>query len=70
MAGLAVTREEIHELVTHAHNNGLDRASYVRSELTTRYPGIENVTVRVNGQVFNALDYLVQDVDSYAPSSG
>ena len=70
MSANLVTREEVAALVLHAYNTGQDRGAYVRSVLTQRYPGIENQTMRVNGKVYSVLDYLVEDMNSYAPYQG
>lgn len=61
-----ITREEVQDLITTARNTGQDEQAYVRAQLTQRYPGIENLTVRRGGSVYSALDYLVEDTGSYA----
>ena len=69
MAGVNVSRDEVARIVTAAHNAGLDRGAHVRDELKRRYPGIENATVRRNGRVYSVLDYLTEDLESYAPKA-
>ena len=64
-----ITRDEIQTLVNTARNTGQDEGEYVRAQLTARYPGIENQTIRRGPNVFSVLDYLVEDTDSYATGS-
>jgi len=68
MAGIElkeVTRETIKDLVVDAKNKSKDKKTHIRQELMRTHPGIEALTVRRNGQVYNALDYLMEDVESY-----
>lgn len=65
-----ITRDEVQRLIAHARNTGQDEKVYVKTQLTARYPGIENSTIRRNGKVYLVLDYLVEDTESYATSSG
>lgn len=64
-----ITRDEVSGLVTEARNTGQDEKIYVRTQLTLRYPGIENATIRRGASVFSVLDYLVGDTESYVTGS-
>jgi hypothetical protein len=64
--GLDVSRQEISNIITEARNTGQDEKVYLRAQLIARYPGIENTTIRRNGQVYSVLDYLAEDTESYA----
>lgn len=68
MGGVSVSREEVGALVREAHNTGQNKEAFVRAQLQERYPGIENLTIRRAGQVYSVLDYLAQDLESYATS--
>ena len=68
MAGVdlnVVQRGEVQGIVREAQNTGRDKKQHLKSELKRRYPGIENVRIKRGGTVYNALDYLAEDSDSY-----
>jgi hypothetical protein len=69
MAGVElkdITRDKVSELVKDAKKKNKNRKIHVREELTRQYPGIETITIKRNGSVYNALDYLMEDVEAYA----
>ena len=74
-----ITREEIQEAVNDAHDvNGAFSSAppepefvrqYVRAELLTNHPELETRTVRRNGKTHLELDYILEDLHSYGPTS-
>jgi len=64
-----ITRDEVANIVKEARDTGRDKKVHLQAELERRYPGVSNATIRVGGIVCNALDYLVEDVESYGPKS-
>ncbi len=66
MATLSITRDEVAEIVADAKVKGRNKEAHVRLKLTQKYPGIEDAVVRRNGRVYKVLDYLADDLDSYA----
>ena len=71
MAGVdlsQIRREEVGNIVRGARNAGKEEKTHLKSELTKRYPGIENATVRRNGRVYPVLDYIAEDSESYGSS--
>ena len=68
MAGLdlkQITRAHIGDLVKDAKKKNKNKQIHIKAELTRQYPGIEAMTIKRNGSVYNALDYLMEDVESY-----
>jgi hypothetical protein len=67
-----ITREEIAELVTEAHGqgkSGKSKEDHVKQKLKLKYSGLEGLKVVRNGQVYDALDYLMGDLESYGSSA-
>lgn len=60
-----ITRADVDKHVKQAHKDKKNKKDHVRQELIRENPGIENVTIVRNGSVYNALDYLMEDIDTY-----
>ena len=60
-----ISRQQVYDIVGRAKASKKKKDSFVRQELQKLYPELISATVRVNGVVYNALDYLQQDIDSY-----
>jgi len=68
MAGLDlkdIRREDVEALVEDAKVKNKDKKDHVKTELKRQFAGLENLRVVRNGQVYNALDYLMEDIESY-----
>lgn len=60
-----LNRSEVYDLVQEAKQQNKGRKQHVREKLTERYPDLATATVTRNGHVYNVLDYLELDLDSY-----
>lgn len=60
-----IDREAVYKLVDEARVKRVNKATYVRQELIKSNSALAGQTIRRNGHEYNALDYLLQDVDSY-----
>ena len=66
MGWVDVTREQIAAIADAADRAGEDRESYVRAQLLALWPELETATVRRAGHSYNALDYMLTDLETYA----
>lgn len=64
-----LTREEIFTLVEEARAQHKNRATHVRQRLEALHPELMGQTLRRNGRTYNAIDYILGDIDSYGTSS-
>jgi len=61
----AITRDQISGMVKDAKKKNKNKRIHVREELIRQYPNIESATIKRNGSVYNVIDYLMEDIDSY-----
>jgi len=65
-----ITRDQVLEIVERGKGlgkdkNPRDRRDHVRQELSLAHPELESTTIVRNGKTYNAMDYLLGDVESY-----
>ncbi len=60
-----IKRNEVDGIVREAHNTGKNKKDHLKNELRRRYPGIEDLRIKRGNTVYNALDYLAEDAESY-----
>lgn len=66
MARIKVSREEVVEVLSRAPTSTKRaRRQFLRVELERLHPGLAELKIRRNGEVYNALDYLESDLVSY-----
>jgi hypothetical protein len=60
-----ITRDVIATKLKEAKEKKKPKKDYIRQELMRENPGIETLTIVRNGSVYNVLDYLMEDLESY-----
>lgn len=63
------TRAEIAVFVSEARAQRKNRATHVRSQLEKLHPELVGKMIRRNGNSYNAIDYILGDLNSYGSSS-
>jgi len=66
MGRVEVTRDEVSAIVKDAKSKSKNREAHFRAEIIKSHPELADLTITRNGNRYNAIDYLVDDLDSYA----
>jgi hypothetical protein len=64
-----ITRSEVHALVEEARAQKKNKAAHVRGRLEEQYPDLKGQTVRRNGFTYDAIEYLMGDIESYGKAT-
>lgn len=67
--GPAISRDEIFAMVEEARSQKKNKVDHVTRRLEVQYPDLATTTIRRNGKQYNALEYLLGDIESYGTSS-
>lgn len=65
MAFSDIPREVVHKWILEARTKRKKREDYVRERIAEEYPHFLTEEVKRGANTFNALEYLVSDLDSY-----